>query len=230
MPIDKRLLYALAAGLVVFVGLTVYSRFALRDAQEARAQADVLAGRNSELEGRIKVGMGELAAAGIRNEALEATIADLIRKRPKAPPREIPVPVTDEELTTTLLGKGLSEGLRIVALPSSTFNPFDARKAYSWEREASRVPGFELKSASDDLIVAEQGLLIGGLKSQIAACNDIVNVREHQIGIVGSEVGELRKANDALLKVQVAERWKTRIKLGVGIPVAAYLGWRIGRK
>jgi hypothetical protein len=213
--------------LVVFLALSTWSCANSRAAAKDRAEAARLAAVNQGLEIAVSQGKVDGQKLALDNAAKDKRIEELLAKRPPAPPKPGPAPVTDPELASGLLVKGLSAGVAVQVGVSSVLIPEDARKVWSWSEDAARVPQFELKSAADDVLIQEQGKLVLGLKAETAKCYEVVVLRETQLGVVGQEVTALKKENSHLLKVQVAEKWKTKIKIGGAVALGAGLGYLV---
>lgn len=229
LDVKKATLAASAAVLLSYVGLVAWGSHSERVAAAALKNAGEMSARNLELADIAALRTQERDDSHRQNVALQQRVDDLLKARPKPPPRPGAAPTTEPELAAGLVSRGLFTGLVVLDLPHSTLATVDARKVYSWEAEASRVPAFESKAAADDAIILAQTAAADGLRREAAQCSEVVQLKDRQIAVLGKEVGVLRVDHDAQLKVQAAEVWKTRIKLAVGIPIAAYLGWRIGR-
>lgn len=182
------------------------------EAQVARVQdltkeRDVLAGQTAELAQRV---------------------AELTRKRRPVPPAPDPVP--DEHLQRSLVASGISPTLLVADGLEPRLNLQDARMAWSWAGQAARIPAFEERVAQDQVLLLAKDELTKSVQAELKNCD----AKGAELGkLVTSRTNEaaaLRKENDGLVKVQVAERYRTKIVLGVTLPAAAYLGWRLGRK
>lgn len=225
---EHKVTFALVGSLAVAsLALFWWGRYNEGSAERARADAERARGAVVALESEVRIKDANISSLHQVNYDLAEKVAKLTAHRPVAPAPAPATPSTDSEVTDGLLRMGLLTGLRITDVSSSTLAPSDARKAYSWAQEAARVPAFEVKSAADDLLVGEQAKLISGLGSELTLHTDLRVTLDKQIAALGSESKALRQDRDALIKVQVAEKWKTRIKLGVAIPLALYLGMNL---
>lgn len=214
---------------LIFVGLSVSSCHYKQKATADRAEADRLRAVNQGLEIAKEQAVADGKKLAADNVTKDEAIQKLLAKRLPAPPKPDPAPVTDPELASGLLSKGLSEGVAVQAGVSSVLIPADARKVWSWAEDAARVPAFELKSAADDILIQEQGKFTSGLKAEVSKCYEVTTLQQTQIGTIQAETASLRSENAALLKVQVAENAKWKIKIGVAATAAAYLGYRLAK-
>lgn len=231
---DKRIWYGIG-GLVLLIGiiygsLSIYSGHEAKVAKALKVKADIQAGVIAGLEEAAKKDKADIDDLHKKNSDKDDKIARLLKNRPAAPPPITPVPDTNEELSFGLVEKGLTPGLVVSTGAFSTLSTPDAKKVYTWASEAARVPVFEIKSTADDNLIKEQTEFAEGLKKESAKKDDLLGVKDKQLGAYGTEVGALRGANDALLKVQVATAGKTKIKIGITAALFGYAGYRIGRR
>lgn len=224
----KKALYGFAAILLLLAGITIFGHINDSRATDAMRKADVLERENVVLGSWVSNLKADAANLRLANVELESKLKTMPRKQ--APPAPAPAPESDSELASSLFAMGLSAGVKVQDAPFTILTPFDGRKAYEWGMQAKRVSEFEVKSASDDQYIATQSQLIGGQKLEIGKLNEVIGVQGQQVVSLGNQAGELRKANEAQAKVLVVQKYRTRIVLGVSIPAALYVGWKVGRR
>ena len=224
----KKALYGFAGILILLAAIAIFGNINDTRAADAQRKADILQRENVVLGSWAENLKADAANLRLANADLEAKLKAMPRRQ--APPAPEPAPASDSELASSLFSMGLSAGVKVQEAPFTILTPFDGRKTYEWGMQAKRVGEFEVKSASDDQFIATQSQLIGGQKSEIEKLSQVVNVQGQQVVSLGNQAGELRKANEAQAKVLIAQKYKTRIVLGVSIPAALYVGWKVGRR
>lgn len=225
----KKLLFGILSILALWVGLVAYTSHqggVIDEARQEAAKYRVLADEAGKDRDRLKAEATLLAQD--RSE-LEERLKRLSRERPAAPAKPEPVPA-DSELASGLVEKGFSTGLTIAPVSFSTLTPLDAKLTWSWAAQAARVEGFEVKSAADEVFIATQSQLIDGLKVEQVNCEARNTLADKQLAGLKGESGELRKVVDGQVKIIAAEKYKTKLILGVSLPAAAWVGWKLGRR
>ncbi len=215
----KKALILLGCIALAFICLSGWSCANAHGAEKARAESARLAAVNLGLEAANRIAKQDAAALAERSRVLEDEVVRLKAQRRPKPAPAAPAPEKDEELAAALSSKGLLAGLTVQMGVSSTLVPEDAKKVYSWAGEAERVPGFEAKSATDDAMIAAQDQLVSGLKAEVVKTKEIVVLCEKQIEVVSQRGDALQKENEHLISVQVAEKWKTKIKIGGALAI-----------
>lgn len=223
--------YIIAAVLVALtvIGLVVYADVHRQIATEAHDQSLIARGeaQNAILQAeQIAVERDQFARAA---SSLTARVAELEARRPPKPAPPAPVPVLDEDLQRSLVASGVSGALKVTTVLPPALTPEDARLVAGWKAQADRIPAFEARVGSDSEIIQAQKDLDLTRRSEIRICGDQVKQLSAASSSYKAEGLALRKENEALLSAQVATRYKTRIILGVSIPAALWVGWRLRR-
>lgn len=228
--IDRKYLAWAILALAVIVGfLGLESCLANAEARDAHAAADGWRGQfTAEKKHSTEVDT-QLALKSAENQALTQRVTELLAKRKPVPPAP-PVPETDEELRQVLTVLGASPDLKVLAVGPSAIHQPDAKLFVAWGNNSARIPAFEERVGADTAIIAAQKDLEVGLRTENRLCMEKGKSLSAQVGMLNQESLVLRKENEALVRVQVAQKYKTRIILGGSILGAAYLGYKVGRK
>lgn len=214
---------------LAFICLSGWSCANAHGAEKARAEAARLAAVNLGLETAARIAKQDAATLAEHSKALEDEVVRLRAQRRPKPAPAAPAPEKDEELAAALSSKGLLAGLTVQMGVSSTLVPEDAKKVYSWASEAERVPGFEAKSATDDAMIAAQDQLVTSMRTEVVKTKEVVTLREKQLETISQRSEALQKENEHLVSVQVAEKWKTKIKIGGALAVGGGIVYLIKR-
>lgn len=229
MP-DRRILYLLLGVLLLIIGfLTLESCTANAEAREAHAQAAILRAENQLRGAAVEALTGERDRARATSEELTAKLDDLLRRRKPLPPAQ-PVPETDDELRHVLTVLGASPNLEVHRAGQTVATTQDARLFVAWGQQAARIPAFEERVGADTAALAGAKDLELSLRTEIRLCDEKGRVLGAQVSSLNQEALALRKENEGLVRVQVASSARTKIVLGVSLPLAGYLGWKLGRR
>ncbi|MDE3244437.1 MAG: hypothetical protein KGN80_00005 [Acidobacteriota bacterium] len=223
----RKALILLGCIALAFICLSGWSCANAHGAEKARAEATRLAAINLGLETAARIAKQDAAALAEHSKALEDEVVRLRAQRRPKPAPAAPAPEKDEELAAALSSKGLLAGLTVQMGVSSTLVPEDAKKVYSWASEAERVPGFETKSATDDAMIAAQDQLVSSVRAEIVKAKEVVILREKQLETISQRSEALQKENEHLVSVQVAEKWKTKIKIGGALAIGGGIVYMI---
>ena len=169
-----------------------------------------------------------LQSAELRRQAAENVARDAVAKyrRDPAPPIAPPAPQTDPEMASQLTGKGLSEGLVVTPLPSSTLADQDAKTVYSWQELAGQVPYLKAKLTDCDDAVGKLGQALDAGKAlqgqqavAITTCSSALDAeRARRAGVEQSLTLVTKEA-----RIQKIEKWTIG---GVSVGVVAWLALR----
>ena len=219
----------LVAGLLLLLSLQACHQKGLAEA--ARASAANLSARADLLGAEVKLLLSDKERLKGERQALAARVLELESRRRPAPPKPTPVPENNNSVAQQLLSEGLQEGLVVyeVAKPSTMGLP-DARLALGWALEARRIPQFEAKSAADDALISGQRDLVAKQGEELKVADSALARYGLTVETQKQESLALRKENEALVKLRLAETRRWKVTAAVALPVVGYLGWRVGRR
>lgn len=224
----RYLIIAAVLVLAVVLGLTITSCHWEKMADQNHEQAMYWRGRAEDQTSLVQSLVAQRNELQDQTRALTDRIAELTRKRRPIPPA--PVPVPDEDLQRSLVASGISAPLVVAEGLSPALPVSDARLVWSWAGQAARIPAFEERVAQDAVLLAAKDDLAAAIKAELRNCDEKGRALGAQAGAFKNEALALRSENEGLVKKQVAEKYRTRVVVGVAIPAAAYLGWKLGRR
>ena len=229
--IDRRY-YLIPIGLLLLVVgvLSLESCVANAEARDAHAQSLVWRGEAQAAKAMIDAVTADRNAQALANEELTRKIAELERRRLKPIPPAPPVPETDEELRQVLTVLGASPDLEVLRAGKTVAASQDARLFVVWGQNSARIPAFEERVALDGQVIGQMKDLELGLRTELRLCDDKGKLLGAQAGAYKNEALFLRQENEGLVRVQVAQTARLKVVAAVVLPLAGYIGYRLGRR
>lgn len=228
---DRRY-YLIPIGLLLLVVgvLSLESCVANAEARDAHSQSLIWRGEAQAAKHMIDTVTAERNAQAMANEELTRKVAELERRRLKPIPPAPPVPETDEELRSVLVNLGASADLGVLRAGKTALAQPDAKLFVVWGQNSARIPAFEERVALDGQVIGQMKDLELGLRTELRLCDDKGKLLGAQAGAYKNEALFLRKENEGLVKVQLARTARLKVVAAVALPLAGYLGYRLGRR
>lgn len=228
MP-NKAVLYTAVALALVVAGLSGYAKFQADRAADAHELALRAVGA-AEAQQAIN------RAIDAERNSLRARVAELAERvreaeshRVKPPPPAPLAPVTDEELQHGLIDLGMSATTRVHLGVQTILDHPDATLVFRWGQEFLRIPTFEAKSKADDAIISAQKDLEGGLRGELAGADKQLQGLTNLASTLQIESDARKRENEALVHLRLAETRRLKIGVAIALPVAGYIGYRLGK-
>ena len=227
----RMLLGVLFAGVLLYTGSTIAHKREVAKATYLGAQVHDLVSQSDEAKAQLASLTSAKDQIDRENVALKNEVDRLRQQVPEMPPEAAKPPAGAAEKVMVLEQLGLAPGLKVTLDPlPSLMGSGDADKAITWGEEALRVPMLTTRIGALESLDDANKKLVQGLTTEKTLGDVALGKCKEALDLESAARKASEDRGTALVKAGKIQSFKLKMTIYVGIPVAAWAGYRLGRR